>query len=108
MQALRWGPAAPLGLPHASTADDYYEGYFIPAKSLIIANVELLNRDTNIWGPDAMEFKPERHLVNHEKGLSQEEAKEEGHFTYGFGRRACIGKHVANARITPVFFLHLD
>jgi hypothetical protein len=24
------------------------------------------------------------------------EMKEEGHVTYGFGRRVCVGKHVAN------------
>jgi hypothetical protein len=24
------------------------------------------------------------------------ETKEEGHVTYGFGRRVCVGKHVAN------------
>ncbi|EIM83701.1 cytochrome P450 [Stereum hirsutum FP-91666 SS1] len=101
-EALRWRPVVPLGVPHASRADDYYEGHFIPANSLIIANVWLLNRDPGVWGPDAMEFKPERHLDDHEKRVGPQEAKEEGHFTYGFGRRVCVGKHVANVRITPV------
>ena len=40
--------------------DDWYEGYFIPAGTICIANVWAMNRDPEIWGTDAPEFKPER------------------------------------------------
>ncbi|EUC55382.1 cytochrome P450 family protein [Rhizoctonia solani AG-3 Rhs1AP] len=32
-EVLRWWPAFPLGVPHASTRDDVYRGYFIPKGS---------------------------------------------------------------------------
>ena len=33
-ELLRWRPPAPMGLPHALTQDDYYNGYFIPKGAL--------------------------------------------------------------------------
>lgn len=78
--------------------DDWYEGYFIPAGSVIVANVWHLNRDERIYGPDAKEFNPSRHLDENgalRSGVFAETA-DEGHFTYGFGRRICVGRHVAN------------
>ena len=38
-EALRWHHPAPLGLPHVSTADDEFSGYFIPKGSVVIVNV---------------------------------------------------------------------
>ena len=38
-EALRWHHLAPLGLPHVSTADDEFSGYFIPKGSVVIVNV---------------------------------------------------------------------
>lgn len=38
-EALRWHPVAPMGIPHMSTEDDVYEGYFIPKGSLVMPNI---------------------------------------------------------------------
>ncbi|GJE99702.1 cytochrome P450 [Phanerochaete sordida] len=38
-ELLRWHPAVPLNMVHASTQDDAYNGYFIPRDSLVIANI---------------------------------------------------------------------
>lgn len=38
-ESLRWHPVGPMGLPHVSTEDDMYEGYFIPKGSLLLANI---------------------------------------------------------------------
>lgn len=55
-----------------------------------------------------MEFKPERHLdeKGQLKAVGPPNAREESHFTYGFGRRVCVGKHVANVSLSdfPLFF----
>jgi len=42
-------------------------------------------------------FNPERFLDEHGK-LSPDptETGDDGHSTYGFGRRACVGRHAAN------------
>ena len=34
----RWQPVLPLGLPHQSLADDVYNGFLIPAGSLVVGN----------------------------------------------------------------------
>ncbi|KAI0051317.1 cytochrome P450 [Auriscalpium vulgare] len=96
-EALRWRPVDPVGLPHRSTEDDWYEGMFIPAGTICMANVWALNRDPELYGEDAHHFNPARFID--EKGnvkAGPADTKEEGHVTYGFGRRVCVGKHVAN------------
>ena len=32
---MRWAPVLPLGVPHRSMEDDEYDGYFIPAGTII-------------------------------------------------------------------------
>ena len=39
MEALRWHNVLPLGVYHATTADDELRGWFIPKGTVIIANV---------------------------------------------------------------------
>ena len=96
-EALRWRPVDPLGLPHLSAEDDWYNGMFIPKGSMMIANVWNLNRDPDVYGADAAHFNPARFLgASGEVKSCAPETKEEGHVTYGFGRRVCVGKHVAN------------
>ncbi|KAF8895100.1 cytochrome P450 [Infundibulicybe gibba] len=38
-EVMRWRPAFPLGVPHASTEDDVYKGFFIPKGSIVLANI---------------------------------------------------------------------
>ena len=38
-EALRWHPVAPMGVPHQTTEDDIYEGYYIPKGALILPNI---------------------------------------------------------------------
>ncbi|KAJ4487213.1 cytochrome P450 [Lentinula edodes] len=102
-EVLRWQPAVPLAVPHVVMEDDWYEGYFIPKGTTIIANVWSMNRDKDIYGPDADQFRPERFLQQHDSGMNAqiftlraEYEKDDGHSAYGFGRRVCVGRHVAD------------
>ena len=96
-EALRWRPVAPFAIPHVSTEHDWYNGMFIPKGTIMIANVWHLNHDPEIYGADAAHFNPARFLDASGGVMSRApETKEDGHFTYGFGRRVCPGKHVAN------------
>ncbi|KAJ3768701.1 cytochrome P450, partial [Lentinula raphanica] len=94
-EVLRWQPAVPLAVPHTVMEDDWYEGYLIPKGTLCIPNIW-----KEIYGPDAHEFRPERFLRQSEKGpgfeLRPEYENEDGHCGYGFGRRVCVGRHVAD------------
>ncbi|OHE90778.1 cytochrome P450 [Colletotrichum orchidophilum] len=38
-EIMRWHPIGPMGLPHSSTEDDVFEGYFIPKGSMVLPNI---------------------------------------------------------------------
>ncbi|VDC00765.1 unnamed protein product [Peniophora sp. CBMAI 1063] len=95
-EVLRWRTGLPLGLPHQADEDGWYEGMFIPKGSVLIANVMPCNRDPAVYGDDSEAFKPERHLTEDGKHKPAPAAtKDHGHVSFGFGRRVCVGQHVA-------------
>ncbi|KAI0030141.1 cytochrome P450 [Vararia minispora EC-137] len=96
-EVLRWRPAVPTGLPHLSEQDDWYMGYFIPKGTLCLVNLIACHSDPKIYGESPERFDPVRYLD--EKGQLKPppaDTKDEGHVAYGFGRRICAGRHVAN------------
>ncbi|KAF5372139.1 hypothetical protein D9758_005076 [Tetrapyrgos nigripes] len=95
-EVLRWRTPVPMGLPHVSSEDDYYDGYYIPKGTICLANVGSLHHDPDIYGPDAAEFRPERHLDEAGQLKDGLLGLSEGHYSYGFGQRICVGRHVAN------------
>jgi cytochrome P450 len=102
-EVLRWRPAVPLGVPHKTTEDDWYEGMFIPKGATCVANIWQCNHDRAVFGDDADEFRPERHLDDKGELLpGPMETNQEGHVSFGFGRRVCVGKHLANESL----FIH--
>lgn len=38
-EILRWEPVLPIAVPHMSTEDDAYQGFFIPKGSIVTGNV---------------------------------------------------------------------
>ena len=96
-EALRWRPIGPLGVPHRSTEDDWYEGMFIPKGTICIANLWHINRDPEVFGKNTEHFDPARHLdANGDTVPGLSDLKEQGHFAYGFGRRNCVGRYMAD------------
>ena len=96
-EVLRWRPGVPFGVPHLAAEDDWYDGMFIPKGAVCIANIWHCNHDRAVFGDDADEFKPERHLGDNGELLpGPKETNLEGHVSFGFGRRACVGRHLAN------------
>ena len=37
-ETIRWHPVLPLGIPHKTIKEDVYNGYYIPAGTMIIPN----------------------------------------------------------------------
>ncbi|KAF2760058.1 cytochrome P450 [Pseudovirgaria hyperparasitica] len=93
-ETLRWAPLSPLGVPHASIADDVYKGMFIPGGSVVYANAWAMCHDEAVY-TDPDEFNPSRYLPIELGGRG--EPLPEGPF--GFGRRVCIGQHLATAGV---------
>ena len=96
-EVLRWRPPLPLGVPHSTTEDDWYEGMFIPKGTICLPNTWHCNHDRATFGEDADDFRPERHLDEQGELLTGlAEIGQAGHVTFGFGRRICVGKELAS------------
>jgi cytochrome P450 len=96
-EILRWRPVAPLAAPHRLMEDDWYEDMFIPKGTICIANVWYMNRDPKVYGENAEHFDPARHLeTDGDVALGPSDSREAGHVSYGFGRRLCVGCHMAD------------
>ncbi|KAH8923828.1 cytochrome P450 [Atractiella rhizophila] len=89
-EAFRWRPVSSGGFAHAVTEPFSYGGYHIPASAAILGNHWAITRDKSVY-PDPDNFLPERFLKADERELN-----DLPHFTYGFGRRICAGKEIAN------------
>lgn len=89
-ETTRWMPLSPLGVPHATLAEDTYDGYRIPAGSVVYANAWAMSRDERVYSSPE-EFTPERYLPKEEGGRG--EPLPDGPF--GFGRRVCPGQYFA-------------
>ncbi|KAI0265679.1 cytochrome P450 [Gloeopeniophorella convolvens] len=95
-ETLRWRPPLPLSIPHSTTQDNWYNGMFIPKGTMCLPNVWHCNHDPAVFGEDADMFNPERYLDAQGNLVTGPAEARDGHCTYGFGRRACVGKHLAN------------
>ena len=86
-----------IGVPHATTKDDYYRGHFIPKGASVIPNLTALHRDSELY-PNPDVFEPDRfknHHLDAAASAVQLDYLQRDHFNYGFGRRLCPGIHVA-------------
>ncbi|ETW77249.1 cytochrome P450 monooxygenase 26 [Heterobasidion irregulare TC 32-1] len=93
-ELLRWRMVAPLGVPHAVMEDDVYEGLFIPKGSQILVNTWSMLHDPEVY-PDPENFRPERFLAS--DGTLVDDPLLIS--IYGWGRRICPGRFLANVSI---------
>ncbi|KAF7365937.1 Cytochrome p450 [Mycena venus] len=91
-EVLRWRPVVPLAIPHAVTEDDVYNGYYIPRGAVVLGNSWAVLHDEAIYGSTAGEFIPERWL---NKDGEINTAMREPSAAFGFGRRSCPGREMA-------------
>ncbi|KAI0770765.1 cytochrome P450 [Irpex lacteus] len=104
LESLRWFPVAPLGVPHRVSEDDFYNGFFIPAGTIIIPNAwHMLRNEANYPEPDS--FNPGRYMKD---GALDPAIRDPTTIAFGFGRRICPGKHLAKdtAFLTIASILH--
>ncbi|KAI0310501.1 CyP450 monooxygenase [Amylostereum chailletii] len=92
-EVLRWNPSTPLGVHRQSLQDDEYEGHFIPGGTMLLYNTWAILHNPDVY-PDPENFKPERFL-NVDGTLNADEVTA----AFGFGRRICIGMHLARSSV---------
>ncbi|KAF5364723.1 hypothetical protein D9757_012497 [Collybiopsis confluens] len=83
-ETLRWQNVTPLGIPHASSSEDIYRGYRIPAGSIMVANIWAILHDESVY-PEPHSFKPERFIGK--DGKINPAVKDPATALFGFGRR---------------------
>jgi len=93
-ELFRWQMVTPLGVPHASTEDDVYNGFFIPKGAIIMANAWAILHDPDLY-PDPEVFNPERFL-NGDGTLLDDPVIP---MAFGVGKRICPGRHFVDSTL---------
>ncbi|CAE7022126.1 hypothetical protein P3342_004979 [Pyrenophora teres f. teres] len=94
----RWHPIAPMALPHCCTEEDSINGYRIPKGAMVLPNNWWFTHDPAVY-PDPMTFRPERYITT----PSHTAEPDPRTWTFGYGRRVCPGRYVAdNALYTTI------
>jgi len=92
-ETLRWDPTVPIGVPHYSTEDSTYRGMFIPKDTILVANTRGMALDEGTYkNPQC--FMPERFLPFPQGGGEPPLTA-----AFGFGRRKCPGRHLAESSL---------
>ncbi|KAI9457534.1 cytochrome P450 [Russula earlei] len=93
-EVLRWRPVVPLAIPHSTTKDDVYEGFFIPKGTMVFGNVWAMLHDPEKY-PEPDSFKPDRFL-NADGTLREDPLLMSA---FGFGKRICPGRHLVDGTL---------
>ncbi|KAG1824846.1 cytochrome P450 [Suillus subaureus] len=93
LECLRWRPVVTLGFAHCASTDIVYKGMCIPKGAIVFGNHWAISRDPIVYSnPD--KFDPERWLNS--EGKIRDDIKFP---SYGFGRRICPGRHIADRSV---------
>ncbi|THU85082.1 cytochrome P450 [Dendrothele bispora CBS 962.96] len=90
-EVKRFHTVVPTGLPHCTLVDDVHDGMFIPGGAVILPNAWKMAHDPSVY-KDPMAFDPTRFL-----GPRCEQNPND--YIFGFGRRLCPGRLLADASI---------
>ncbi|KAI5920501.1 cytochrome P450 [Camillea tinctor] len=90
-EAFRFHPIAPMGVPHVTTQDDVYNGFLIPEGAIVVQNIWWFLHDPSAY-PNPSVFDPSRHL-------GPNPCPNPYDYAFGFGRRICPGKLLADSSV---------
>lgn len=94
-------PVAGLMAKEAPPQGDTFKGQYIPGGTRIGYCAWGIFRDTEIYGDDAAEFRPERWIEDSEERIKEMEGTLDLIFSYG--RYQCLGRPVAWMELNKVF-----
>ncbi|XP_068618027.1 probable cytochrome P450 312a1 [Battus philenor] len=88
-ETLRLYPTAP-GVARLAERDIVLKNCVVPKGAMCGSNIWGLGRSRRLWGPDVLQYRPERWLSD-----SKAPSENLPFFNFSVGRRACIGKKYA-------------
>ncbi|KAJ3293382.1 hypothetical protein HK104_004511, partial [Borealophlyctis nickersoniae] len=99
-EAMRFRPPLYLGIPHYSTEDDEYMGYYIPKGTMLITNLKSMQNEPALFsspGTDTSTFNPHRFTPG------TPAADWNYGYLFGAGRRNCVGMHLGQRELFMAF-----
>ncbi|KAL7948158.1 cytochrome P450 [Trichoderma barbatum] len=94
-------PIAALMSKEVPPQGDTWNGVFIPGGTRVGYSIWAITRRQDVWGEDALEFRPERWLnVSPEKTKEMESTLD---LIFSYGRWLCLGKSIALIELNKVF-----
>ncbi|KIW79286.1 hypothetical protein Z517_05898 [Fonsecaea pedrosoi CBS 271.37] len=103
-ETLRFRPVTAGGIAHKTTADDVYQGYFIPKGAIVHGNIWAIHHDPELY-PDPETFNPDRWLnpkfPTYREPLTQY-PNLQNYSAFGFGRRLCPGANIAERSLNII------
>ena len=84
------------------------DGYWLPGGTIVGVNAWVLQRNIDVFGPDANVFRPERWLEASNSKLAEMRSNL---FSFGAGPHSCIGKNIAMMvlrKLTIEFYRRFD
>lgn len=94
-ESQRLSPSA-VGFIRWLRYDTQLGDWYLPAGTAVLPNIYLTHRDPAIYGPDVLEYKPERWLEGRKFAPSE-------FLPFGGGRRACVGMNQARQQLRIIF-----
>ena len=91
-EVLRYHSTSGIGLPRTIPEDSAgvsIRGYFFPPGTTLSVPAYSIHHSTEIWGPDADDFRPERWDTATDR-------QKNAFIPFSYGPRACIGRNVAD------------
>ena len=92
-ETLRLVPSVSMILPrYAPKNGIFIEGEWLPPNVELAANPYIIHRNTEIFGADAVSFRPERWIECSKLELQR---MKRFFLAFGYGSRRCLGKNIA-------------
>ncbi|KAF8762831.1 hypothetical protein HU200_009030 [Digitaria exilis] len=102
-ESMRLYPPVPADFKEAVEDDVLPDGTFVRARQRVIYYAYAMGRDKSLWGPDCLEFRPERWLNGKKSGAFAGGAESPYKYVvFNAGPRLCVGKRFAYAQMKAV------